>query len=68
MKTQKWNEPGENSTEIMGTSMVLKQEDIDISSTAPKAQKQVTELRRRIEERLDSKRIEFEYDWDDLDN
>ncbi len=28
----------------------------------------LTELRRRIEERLDSKRIALEYEWDDFDD
>ncbi len=35
---------------------------------APTSKSHVTELRRRIEERLDSRRIAMEYDWDDLDD
>jgi len=39
--------------------------DIEISTTAGKSH--LTRLRRRIEERLDRKRIALEYDYDDID-
>ncbi len=37
-------------------------------AAAPSPKSNLTELRRRIEERLDSKRIALEYEWDDFDD
>ncbi len=68
MKEQKWNESIDNTNELLDAAAVVLDEDceIEISSTAGKSQ--MTKLRRRIEERLDSKRIALEYDYDDIDD
>ena len=42
-------------------------DDDDEPVKAVSSKNHITELRRRIEERLDSKRIEHEFDFDDLD-
>ncbi len=68
MKEQKWNESIDITIVLLEASAVVLDEDceIEISSTAGKSQ--MTKLRRRIEERLDSKRIALEYDYDDIDD
>lgn len=66
MKEQKWDEPLENAKEIFDIAAnAVEEEDVDESPATGGSQ--FTELRRRIEERMDSKRIAHEYDWDDLD-
>lgn len=67
MKEQKWDDSIEESKDIFEMAAAAVEEDV---AEEPKASStsNITELRRRIEERLDSKRIALEYDFDDLDD
>ncbi len=67
MKEQKWDDSIEESKDIFEMAAAAVEEDV---AEEPKASStsNITELRRRIEERLDSKRIALEYDYDDLDD
>jgi len=67
MKEQKWDDSIEDSRELVEASMMQPDEDAQIVMKPVKEKTHITDLRRRIEERLDSKRIELEYDYDDLD-
>jgi hypothetical protein len=66
----------EDSKELFDAAVILPDDNIDLNDnsdfndypvrvTTPKTR--FTELRRRIEERLDNKRIEHEFDYDELD-
>ena len=68
MKEQKWDDSREESTDIFEMAAAAVEEDIAEAPKAPPPSSNITELRRRIEERLDSKRIALEYDYDDLDD
>jgi hypothetical protein len=69
MKEQHWDESIEISKEYIDVAGLLPDdEDVDIRVKNKASKSHVTELRRRIEERLDSKRIDHEYDYDDLDD
>tara|TARA_B100001093_G_scaffold315360_1_gene300871 strand:+ start:625 stop:858 length:234 start_codon:yes stop_codon:yes gene_type:complete len=74
MKEQNWKESDELAKEFIEANGSLIEEaefPLDAKAATPQSKSQLTELRRRIEERLDSKRIalEFEYeDFDDLDD
>lgn len=69
MKEQKWDD-FESAKDILEAAIVSEESDVDEQKTsASKDKSRVTELRRRIEERLDSKRIALECDyleWDEL--
>jgi len=73
MKEPKWDDSIDESKEFFDASALLsddESEDTDDDDEPVKAvssKNHITELRRRIEERLDSKRIEHEFDFDDLD-
>lgn len=70
IKEQEWDNSPESSKEFLDPSSVLPEDEGDeteLKAVAAKGKSQFTDLRRRIEERLDSKRIDLEYDWDDLD-
>lgn len=76
MKQQKRDESQSSSKEFVEASTFLPEDDIGADDTeiqfaagndAPASNNRVTELRRRIEERLDSKRIALEYGYDDFD-
>ncbi len=56
-----------DSSELMAASIMMPDEDAEIEIKPVKAKSHLTDLRRRIEERLDSKRIDLEYDYDDLE-
>ncbi|MDD9889019.1 MAG: hypothetical protein OXU66_08645 [Gammaproteobacteria bacterium] len=70
MKEQNWDESLESAKDFLDRSTVLSEEESEeeIREAASKPKTQLTELRRRIEERLDSKRIDLEYEWDELDD
>ena len=81
MKEQKWDDSYEGAKDFLDTGAIaIEEEDEEDEEedeaeeqleeereAAPKAKTRFTELRRRIEERLDSKRIDLEFDFDDLD-
>lgn len=68
MKEQKWEDNLEGSPELFELPAELTADSEEDDEPAPKTASSLTELRRRIEERLDSKRIDLEYDWDDFDD
>ena len=67
MKEYNWEERIENSKDFL-ESIALTDENnsVQIKDTSFKSKRSV-DLRRRIEERLDGKRIELEYDFNSLD-
>lgn len=68
MKEQKWDESLESTKDFLDPIGVLPEEEKEIREAAPKAKSHLTELRRRIEERLDTKRIDLDYELGDLDD
>lgn len=67
MKEHNWEEPDETLIEIP-TDLGLGNETFVTASNVSAANgMSLTELRRRLEERLDSKRIDLQFDYDDLD-
>lgn len=66
MKEQKWDETVNAAKEYIEATAIIADDDAEERLSAAPCKTRVTELRRRIEERLDSKRIErqFEYDLD----
>lgn len=47
----------------------LEIEDVEATAQSPKLRKSaVTDLRRRIEDRLESKRLRDSYEWDELED
>lgn len=70
MKEQNWEETEELAKEFIEANTSLAEEDgapLNAKSPTPQSKSQFTELRRRIEERLDSKRIALEFEYDDFD-
>ena len=62
----------EDSKEFFDAAVILPDDESDDDSDdepvkAASSKNHITELRRRIEERLDSKRIDHEFDYDDFD-
>lgn len=62
----------DDSKEFFDAAAILTDDDTEDSDDEPvsaaSSKNRITELRRRIEERLESKRINHEYDFDDLDS
>lgn len=71
MKELQWDDSIDDSTEIFFAAVILPDDEANVvDETAVKlvsTKTQYTELRRRIEERLDGKRIDHEFEYDDLD-
>ncbi len=72
MKEQHWDESIEEAPkDILEASTVLLDDGDDEAlekSTVSSNKLRVTEMRRRIEERLDSKRISLEFDYEESDD
>ena len=72
MKEPQWDDSIEDSREFLDATALLADDEADEIDDEPvksiSAKTHFTDLRRRIEERLDSKRIDHEFDYDDLDN
>jgi len=74
MKEPQWDDSADDSTEYFDAAVLLSEDEVEGSKASvepikPASTKvQFTDLRRRIEERLDSKRIDHEFDYDDLDS
>ncbi|GJM12828.1 MAG: hypothetical protein DHS20C12_12310 [Pseudohongiella sp.] len=69
MKEPQWDDSADDSKEFFDATEILSDEDTDDEEpvTPVSAKSQFTDLRRRIEERLDSKRIDHEFDYDEFD-
>ncbi|MSR10360.1 MAG: hypothetical protein EXR84_00970 [Gammaproteobacteria bacterium] len=66
MKEQKWDDTAGSTKEFIEATAIIADDDAEERISVAPDKTRVTELRRRIEERMDSKRIErqFEYDLD----
>tara|TARA_B100001029_G_C14900377_1_gene360547 strand:- start:207 stop:401 length:195 start_codon:yes stop_codon:yes gene_type:complete len=62
MKEHKWDAAVETSQDIFGASLTHEDETGDVRAMEKTRKSRLTDLRRRIEERLDSKRISMEFD------
>ena len=62
MKEHKWDAAVETSQELFGASITPEDETRDAGVMEKPRKSRLTDLRRRIEERLDSKRISMELD------
>ena len=72
MKELQWDDSIDDSKEYFDTAVILPVDEEDVLDEAPVStvspKTQFTDLRRRIEERLDGKRIDHEFEFDDLDS
>ena len=62
MKEHKWDAAVETGQDIFGASLTHEDETADQRVIEKNRKSRLTDLRRRIEERLDSKRISMEFD------
>ena len=67
MKQQKWDDSIESVKEFIEISAILPDDEPEERVSVAADKSRVTELRRRIEERMDSKRIALEYEYDEID-
>ena len=71
MKELQWDDSIDDSKEFFDAAVILPADESNVvdeaSAKAVLTKTQYTELRRRIEERLDGKRIDHEFEYDDLD-
>jgi hypothetical protein len=71
MKELQWDDSIDDSKEFFDAAGILPVDEENVLDEAPvktaSTKTQYTELRRRIEERLDGKRIDHEFEYDDLD-
>jgi hypothetical protein len=68
MKEHKWNHSVDESQDFIEATTVFPEEGSDVKINAPSFKSDITELRRRIEERLDNKRIDLEFNYEELDD
>ena len=62
MKEQKWDDALDNVKETFESPTSFAEDGIELKIVQRKPKSQLTELRRRIEERLETKRIASEYE------
>ena len=62
MKEQKWDDALDNVKETFESPTSFAEDGIELKIVQRKPKSQLTELRRRIEERLETKRIALEYE------
>ncbi len=62
MKEHKWEAPIESGQDIFSASLTHEEEEHQIRVVEKSRKSRFTDLRRRLEERLDTKRISMEYD------
>ena len=62
MKEHKWDEAAGVFTEVFEPSLSMADDEKETQVVEKKRKSQLTQLRRRIEERLDTKRITMEFD------
>ena len=71
MKELQWDDSIDDSKELFYAAVILPADEANVvdgaSAKAVSTKAEYTELRRRIEERLDGKRIDHEFESDDLD-
>tara|TARA_Y100001970_G_scaffold281622_1_gene392808 strand:+ start:166 stop:360 length:195 start_codon:yes stop_codon:yes gene_type:complete len=62
MKEHKWEAAEENGQDIFSASLAHEEGEHEVRVVEKSQKSRFTDLRRRIEERLDTKRISMEYD------
>ena len=62
MKEHKWDAAVENGQDIFSASLTHEEEEHEIRDVEKSRKSRFTDISRRIEERLDTKRISMEYD------
>ncbi|MDG2140925.1 MAG: hypothetical protein P8K27_05465 [Gammaproteobacteria bacterium] len=62
MKEQKWDDALDNLKDTFESPTSFAEDGLEVQIVQRKPKSQLTELRRRIEERLESKRIALEYE------
>ena len=71
MKELQWDDSIDDSKEFFDAAVILPADEANVvvreSAKAVSTKTQYTELRRRIEERLDGKRIDHEFEYECLD-
>jgi|TARA_B110000967_G_C18292611_1_gene274521 hypothetical protein len=69
MQEQNWNDTIDAPTLPLDAAILLGTEDnLDLKKSSSTLKTDVTERRRRIEERLEAKRISLEYEYEDLES
>lgn len=72
MKEPQWDDSVDDAKDYFDAAAVLSDDEVDELDEEPvravSAKTHFTDLRRRIEERMDSKRIDHEFAYDDLDS
>tara|TARA_B100001179_G_scaffold226148_1_gene206825 strand:+ start:395 stop:619 length:225 start_codon:yes stop_codon:yes gene_type:complete len=68
MKKETWDGSVEESKEFIEATAVFPEEEPAVKVNALSVKSGITALRRRIEERLDSKRIDLEFNYEELDD
>ena len=68
LKEKEWDEPLDDRKELFDAGAPAPEEELAPETTAFGSEARITKLRRRIEERLDSKRIALEFAYDELDD
>lgn len=68
MKKQTWEVSVEENKDFIEAATVFPEEEPVVKVNALSVKSGITELRRRIEERLDSKRIELEFNYEEMDD
>jgi len=64
MKEQKWDDSAVSTKDFIDVSAIMADDDAEERHAVSPCKARVTELRRRIEERMDSKRIESQFAYD----
>lgn len=69
MKEQDWDDSLDAPQPLLDEAKLMADDSSDEIKSKPGSQKaQVTELRRRMEERLERKRISLEFDYEEMEN
>jgi len=68
MKELKWDDSIEDPTEFLDAGLMPLDEDSQVKIVASAGKSHITELRRRIEERLDGKRIDHDFEYEEIDD
>jgi|TARA_B100000809_G_scaffold215575_1_gene220845 hypothetical protein len=68
MKEHKWDDSVDESKDFIEATTVFPEEGPEVKINALSFKSDITKLRRRIEERLDNKRIDLEFNYEELDD
>ena len=68
MKEHKLDDSVDESKDFIEATTVFSEEGPEVKINALSCKSDITKLRRRIEERLDNKRIDLEFNYEELDD